>query len=155
MAFEEEAPRVEGALKTDVSIPAEERIAFNHLAIVDGTTGVWGLDIDKNSWLGFKPSSVLHRNVAVLARYCCRQATGQRIGFSNLEKDISPGKCVGLLCFASPMGRKTILEGKHFMWLTERRLKSELLLAEQRANNIGFHESFWRVKESLGPQEWM
>ena len=47
---------------------AEERIDFNHLAIVNGTTGVWGLDIDKNSWLGFKPSSVLYRNVAVFAR---------------------------------------------------------------------------------------
>ena len=44
---EVEAPRVEWAEKTDVSIPAEVKTDFSHQAIEDDTTGECGLFILK------------------------------------------------------------------------------------------------------------
>ena len=43
-AFEEEAPRVECAEKIDVSTPADRRMDFSHLAIVEDTTALWGFE---------------------------------------------------------------------------------------------------------------
>ena len=57
-AFEDDAARVECALKTSVLIPAIARTCPNHLETVDGDTGLCGLIWLTRNWLSSTPQTL-------------------------------------------------------------------------------------------------
>ena len=96
-AFEDDADRVECALKASVLILVITRTFPNHLETVDGDTGLCGLICLTRNWLSPTPYVFQHRNqLSYIHRVCCHlgncKTSDWGVAFCSSEKSSSNGE---------------------------------------------------------------
>ena len=104
-SWDVEAPLVEWAWKIDTSTPLAFSTSFNHRAMVEDATGLWGATVAISSCC--EPS--LGLNSLVVSSYCCRHKRGHRDRSSvNAAINMCCMACCdpGRNCLLKPIGMR-------------------------------------------------